>query len=478
MIDTNAIRNRLMHLAVSGKLVGQNMEDGSASELVEKLSKEINNSPRREVTTDEIPYEIPGNWSWCRLSDIGTTNIGLTYHPEDVVIDGIPVLRSNNIKNNKMDFDDLIKVNCEIREKQYINENDILICARNGSKALVGKCAIYNGELGMTSFGAFMAVYRTWCFEYVYYYFQTKVFRRYFENENNKQINQVTQAILKDAIIPLPPMNEQKRIVKKIKETFEFLDIIDNLQTQYSSDLEVLKSKIIDAGIQGKLTEQLPEDGTAEELLGQIAEEKEQLIKEKKIKASKALSEITEDEIPFEIPTSWKWVRLEGLTANRNIPMADGPFGSNLKKEHYTEKREVRIIQLSNVGEDGWRDENVKYTTFEHLKTIERSAVNAGEIVIAKMMPAGRAIIVPDIEEQYVLSSDCVKFVPHPKLLTTYINYAINSDMFRKQVLGTITGVGRERTSLSKLKNFLIPIPPYAEQVRIVKKIDALLELI
>ena len=313
MIDTNAIRNRLMHLAVSGKLVGQNMEDGSASELVEKLSKEINNSPRREVTTDEIPYEIPGNWSWCRLSDIGTTNIGLTYHPEDVVIDGIPVLRSNNIKNNKMDFDDLIKVNCEIREKQYINENDILICARNGSKALVGKCAIYNGELGMTSFGAFMAVYRTWCFEYVYYYFQTKVFRRYFENENNKQINQVTQAILKDAIIPLPPMNEQKRIVKKIKETFEFLDIIDNLQTQYSSDLEVLKSKIIDAGIQGKLTEQLPEDGTAEELLEQIAEEKKLLIKEKKIKATKALPEITEDEIPFEIPDNWKWTRLNDI---------------------------------------------------------------------------------------------------------------------------------------------------------------------
>ena len=81
-----------------------------------------------------------------------------------------------------------------------------------------------------------------------------------------------------------------------------------------------------------------------------------------------------------------------------------------LKKEHYTENREVRIIQLSNVGDSGWRNENVKYTTFEHLKTIERSAVNAGDIVIAKMMPAGRAIIVPDIEKQYVLSSDCVRF--------------------------------------------------------------------
>lgn len=283
---------------------------------------------------------------------------------------------------------------------------------------------------------------------------------------------------LLNGVIPLPSVQEQEEIVSRIEDAFDSLERLDNAQKRYLEDIEILKSKLIDASIQGKLTAQIPEDGTAEELFAEIQAEKQQLIKDKKIKKEKALADISEEEIPFEIPSNWKWVRLEGLTANINIPMADGPFGSNLKKEHYTEKQEVRIIQLSNVGQDGWKNENVKYTTFEHLKTIERSAVNAGEIVIAKMMPAGRAIIVPDIEEQYVLSSDCVKFVPHPKLLTTYINYAINSDMFRKQVLGTITGVGRERTSLSKLKNFLIPIPPYAEQVRIVEKLDSMLQLI
>lgn len=102
------------------------------------------------------------------------------------------------------------------------------------------------------------------------------------------------------------------------------------------------------------------------------------------------------EEVPFDIPDSWEWVRLVNLSANVPDAFADGPFGSNLKREHYTEKQEVRLIQLSNIGEEGWRNENIKYTTYAHAATLERSCVKAGSIVIAKMMPAGRAIIVPD----------------------------------------------------------------------------------
>lgn len=477
MIDTNAIRNRLMHLAVSGKLVGQNMEDGSASELVEKLSKEINNSPRREVTTDEIPYEIPGNWSWCRLSDIGTTNIGLTYHPEDVVIDGIPVLRSNNIKNNKMDFDDLIKVNCEIREKQYINENDILICARNGSKALVGKCAIYNGELGMTSFGAFMAVYRTWCFEYVYYYFQTKVFRRYFENENNKQINQVTQAILKDAIIPLPPMNEQKRIVKKIKETFEFLDIIDNLQTQYSSDLEVLKSKIIDAGIQGKITEQLPEDGTAEELLAQIDKEKKALKdagiykNKKKITIKKSISK---DEI-FEIPKSWKWVRLGQLA---DVYGRIG-FRGYTKADLVEAGQGAISMSPSNITFSG--DiifENNTYITWEKYDESPEIKIREGDVLIVKTGSSfGKTGIVEKMPEKCTINPQ-LAILKNILCDRYYLNLYMKCSHAWKQYNSFVVGAATPTFSQEKLANMLIPLPPLNEQKRIVDRVKRIFDVV
>lgn len=471
MIDTAAIRNKLMHLAVSGNLVEHDIEDGNASELVEKISHEINGSSRREVAIDEIPYEIPENWTWCRLSDIGSTNIGLTYHPEDVVIDGIPVLRSNNIKNNKLIFDDLIKVNCEIREKQYIGENDILICARNGSKALVGKCAIYSGELGLTSFGAFMAVYRTQCFEYVYYYFQTKVFRRYFENENNKQINQVTQSILKDAIIPLPPIKEQKRIVEKINKVFELLDVIDEMQQQYSSDLEVLKSKIIDAGIQGKLTEQLPEDGTAEELLEQIAEEKKALEDAGVYKNRKKVNikdSIQENEI-FEIPTNWKWVRLGQL--------ADvyGRIGfRGYTKADLVEAGEGAIsMSPSNITFSGEIVfENNTYITWEKYDESPEIMVNEGDVLIVKTGSSfGKTGIIKEMPEKCTINPQ-LAIIKNILCDRYYLNLYLKSSHAWEQYKNFVIGAATPTFSQEKLANMLIPLPPIDEQKRIVNRMN------
>lgn len=188
--------------------------------------------------------------------------------------------------------------------------------------------------------------------------------------------------------------------------------------------------------------------------------------------------DIAEEDIPYSLKDGWRWVRIADLGAGTKNSFADGPFGSNLKREHYTTDKQVRIIQLSNVGELGWRDDNEKYTTYEHLETIKRSEVEPGNIVIAKMMPAGRAIIVPDVSNKYVLSSDCVKFVPNGKLNARYLCHAINSKMFRKQVLKDVHGIGRERTSLSKLKSYLLPIPPADEQQVIVKRIDAIFDLL
>ena len=176
------------------------------------------------------------------------------------------------------------------------------------------------------------------------------------------------------------------------------------------------------------------------------------------------------EEQPYEVPENWVWVRLGSLAQD----MADGPFGSNLKTEHYTNNKEVRIIQLSNIGENGWREDNKKYTTFEHAKVIARSKVEAGDIVIAKMMPAGRAIICPSYEQQYVLSSDAVKFVPNSLVDNNFCCKGINSHFFQTLVQENTQGITRARTSIKKLKGYPFPLPPFSEQQRIVERIEEL----
>ena len=154
--------------------------------------------------------------------------------------------------------------------------------------------------------------------------------------------------------------------------------------------------------------------------------------------------------------------------------MVDGPFGSNLKTEHYTTERQVRIIQLSNIGEAGWNNANVKYTTFSHAAELQRCIVQPGSILIAKMMPAGRAIICPDNEKSYILGSDVVKVVPNSSVDSRYLVYATKSRFYLDQIADDTQGSTRARTSVSKLRKTAILFPKKDEQIAIA---DILFEM-
>ena len=170
---------------------------------------------------NELPFELPEGWEWCNLSMIGSTNIGLTYRPTDIGSKGTIVLRSSNIVNDEINLTDLVIVECTIRENQYAQKNDILICARNGSKALVGKCALIPEYDEPVSFGAFMAIYRTVFYNFILIFLRSELFRSVFDAGNSTAINQLTQDMLKRAIVALPPAEEQKRIVDSVKELFD-----------------------------------------------------------------------------------------------------------------------------------------------------------------------------------------------------------------------------------------------------------------
>ena len=165
---------------------------------------------------DQLPFELPEGWEWCNLSMIGTTNVGLTYHPTDIDAQGTMVLRSCNIVNEKINLTDLVRVKTSIRENQFAQKNDILICTRNGSRTLIGKCALIPELDEQVSFGAFMAIYRTPYFDYIVHFLRSNFFRSVFDDSNSTTINQLTQDMLKRAIVPFPPLAEQQMIVKKI----------------------------------------------------------------------------------------------------------------------------------------------------------------------------------------------------------------------------------------------------------------------
>ena len=238
-------KTKILDLAIRGQLVPQDPTDEPASVLLERIRAEkeelikqgkIKRDKKESVIfrgednsyyekmadgklhclDNQLPFELPDGWEWCNLSMIGTTNIGLTYRPTDIEPGGIMVLRSCNIVNDQVDLSGLVRVKTTVRENQFAQKNDILICARNGSRSLVGKCALIPDLREPASFGAFMAIYRTEYFEFIVHYLRSSFFRSVFDDSNSTAINQLTQDMLKRAIVPLPPLSEQRRIVEAI----------------------------------------------------------------------------------------------------------------------------------------------------------------------------------------------------------------------------------------------------------------------
>ncbi len=224
------LKKSILQEAIEGRLVPQDPNDEPASVLLDKIRKEkaqlVKEGKLKKkdlvetpISEDEKPFEIPESWEWCRVGDISESFIGLTYKPSDVSECGWIVLRSSNIQNGQLDYNDIVKVNIDVPEKLHVKQNDIIICARNGSKKLVGKSAIVRSVDVPTTFGAFMAICRTSFYEYMAKYLLSPLFFAQLRKESDTTtINQLTQKNFNKYLVPLPPLAEQHRIVERIEE--------------------------------------------------------------------------------------------------------------------------------------------------------------------------------------------------------------------------------------------------------------------
>nr|WP_299032301.1 restriction endonuclease subunit S [uncultured Tenacibaculum sp.] len=242
----------------SRKLSGPNTE--TASELLERIKAEKEQlikdkkikkeKPLPPIAKDEIPFEIPNNWTWCRLIDIGVPIIGLTYKPTDISENGTGVLRANNVDEGKLIMNNLVKVSCEIPSKKMATKGDILICVRSGSKRLIGKAAIVDKD-GF-SFGAFMSLIKSRLNPYLFHFLQSNSFKNQIDDEKSTGINQLTQGILKSIIIPIPPKEEQEAIAEKVKTLMQKCNALEQEITQSEQHANMLMQAVLKEAFESK----------------------------------------------------------------------------------------------------------------------------------------------------------------------------------------------------------------------------------
>lgn len=472
MIDTEALRKKVIDLAIQGKLTQQLQEDGNAEDLYAQIQEEkaklikkgkIKNQTTKDVTED-VPFDIPTNWKWVRVGDIEEINLGFTYRPE-YVDDGVYFLSAKDITGGKVDFSEAKKVSFETYEKAAYgskpHKGDILFC-RVGT---IGKPQVIYDDVDFcifVSLGFFRDHFNLLIPEYIVQWMNSKLFERQVDIEVKGALQRnLNTGWLKEFLVPLPPYAEQKRIVEKIEEILAQIEIIDAFQQQYESDREILKGKIIDAGIRGKFTEQLPEDGDAEDLYAQIQEEKTKLIKEGKIKKEKPLPPISEDEIPFEIPKNWKWVRV-----------ADIAFLSSGKAYEETIEGELYI----KVSDMNLPENKTQIVTSTHFVSVN----NDGIIPMNSIIFPKRGGAIATNKKRMILQNPVfvdLNTMGMTVILTDVLMYV--KYWFDTVKLNEIqNGTAIPQVNNMDIYPLVLPLPPLEEQKRIVDRINELMGIL
>lgn len=480
-MNAQQLKNSILQEAIEGRLVPQDPNDEPASVLLEKIRKEkarlvkegkLKKKDLEEIpiSEDEKPFQIPESWEWCRVSDISESFIGLTYKPSDVSNKGWIVLRSSNIQDGNLDFCDIVRVNVDVPEKLHVRQNDIIICARNGSKKLVGKSALVKEVTEPMTFGAFMAICRTPFYRYMSMYLLSPLFFGQLRKESDTTtINQLTQKNFNKYLVPLPPLAEQKRIVEKIEELLSKVEEYGKAQEsldKLNEELpERLKKSILQEAIEGRLVPQDPNDEPASVLLEKIRKEKAKLVKEKKLKKSALKEEPLSDEDKlFSIPSSWEWCKLgwigdwgAGATPAKGTP------------EFYTNGT-IPWLRTGELNNGVVYDSEIKVTPYALQKCSLRES-QIGDVLIAMYGATIGKVAIAGIE--LTTNQACCACTPY-QVYNKYLLYYLMASKQRFIDLGE--GGAQPNISREKIVAFPFPLPPLAEQKRIVEKIEQLLK--
>lgn len=490
MMIAPTLRKSILQAAISGRLTEQRAEDGDARDLLAAIQKKKTRLVREgklkkekalpAITEDEVPFEIPENWCWARFGDImqfvSTGPFGTMLHKEDYVTNGTPLVNPMNMRDGNIipsQNKSVSKETCERLTSYRLHEDD-LVFARRGE---LGRCArVTKKEDGyLCGTGSFFAHpagnIRP---SYLVLLFKSSFIISYLMASSvGTTMNNLNHSILKKCPCPLPPLDEQDRIVQRMNDFQAELSKLesdeqqlDALETSFPSRM---KASILQAAISGQLTEREAGDGDARELLAEIDREKGRLIKEKKIKREKALPPVDEEEVPFEIPENWCWCRLGNVCI------------VNPRNKPEDESINVSFLPMANIDAGFQNSFHPETRTWSRVKSNFTHFAD-GDVIFAKIKPCfenRKSAIMERLEngigagttELHVLRRYGDTIDPH------YLLYFVKNARFIYDGVATYTGTaGQQRVSTDFVKNYPFPLPPLAEQRRIVERVEEVLE--
>ena len=477
------LKASILQYAIQGKLVEQRAEEGTGEELYQQIQAEKQRliqekkikkeKPLAEISEDEIPFDIPENWKWCRLSSL-TYNWG--QKTPDKTFCYIDVGSINNISHTLNIENTVVEAkDASSRAKKIVQKGDVIFATIR--PYLKNICIIdrdFPYEPIVSTAFAVMHCPKGLLNKYLYYYLLSPTFMR-FANASDKSKGVAYPAIGEkdffNGLIALPPLAEQKRIVAKIEELLPLVDryavAYEKLEQFNAKFPEDMKKSILQYAIQGKLVDQRSEEGTGEELYQQIQTEKQRLIKEGKIKKEKPLPEIAEDEIPFDIPESWKWVRIGALTYNWGQKTPDSRFCyidvGSVNNTSHTLNKENTVVEAKDASSRA------------------KKIVKKGDVIFATIRPYLKNICIIDKNfpcEPIASTAFAVMHCPEG-LLNKYLYYYLLSPTFMRFATARdkAKGVAYPAIGEKDFFNGIIALPPVAEQKRIVAKLEEILPL-
>ena len=485
------LKNSILQLAIQGKLVPQRPEEGNAEDLYKQIQAEKQKlikegkikkeKPLPAITDDEKPFEIPESWKWVKVSDCISNKTGLAYKKTSLEIKSnfmIRVLRGGNILNLNYTFKlDDIFISSEFVKKDLLLRKNTIITPAVTSLENIGKMALIENDYNDVVVGGFVLMLTPHLSneifaKYLLYVFSSKYFKNNCKNIVNKS-GQAFYNLSREKLmlinIPLPPLAEQKRIVAKIEE---LLPYVERYETAYNKLQQLnkrfpgdLQKSVLQLAIQGRLVPQRAEEGNAEDLYKQIQTEKQKLIKEGKIKKEKLLPPITDDEKPFEIPDSWKWVRLGEIGS-----WASGATPSRSNPDYYNGT--IPWLKTGDLN-DSYITDTSEYITELALSKTSIRLNPIGSVLIAMYGATIGKIAI--LKTAVTTNQACCACIAYNGIYNKYLFYFLLA--YRKNFIKMGAGGAQPNISKEKIVNTIFPFPPLPEQKRIVAKIEEIIPL-